>query len=87
MPLVAQNFDAIDFDQKGYVTLPEVRAFVARVRSGGQPAESNRLAAVSSTRGDVADCALAARLTRHPPLGLIRPDFIGRKPFSIWRQR
>ena len=38
MPLVAQNFDAIDFDQKGYVTLPEVRAFVARQSAaGGQP--------------------------------------------------
>jgi hypothetical protein len=30
MPLVAQNFDAIDFDRKGYVTLPEIQAFVAR---------------------------------------------------------
>ncbi len=25
MPLVAQNFDVIDVDRKGYVTLPEVR--------------------------------------------------------------
>lgn len=32
MPLVAQNFDAIDRDQKGYVTLPEVRAFAAERR-------------------------------------------------------
>ena len=38
MPLVAQNFDAIDFDQKGYITLPEVRAFIARQQeTAGQP--------------------------------------------------
>jgi hypothetical protein len=40
MPLVAQNFDAIDFDQKGYVTLPEVSAFVARQSAaGGRPGQ------------------------------------------------
>ena len=38
MPWVEQNFDAIDFDQKGYATLPEIRAFEARQRTaGGQP--------------------------------------------------
>ena len=37
MPLVAQNFDAIDFDHKGYVTLPEVRAFAAQRADAGQP--------------------------------------------------
>jgi hypothetical protein len=37
MPFVAQNFEAIDFDQKGYVTLPEVQAFVARQRAAGWP--------------------------------------------------
>jgi hypothetical protein len=35
MPLVAENFDAIDIDQKGYVTLPEIRTFVARQRAAG----------------------------------------------------
>lgn len=40
MPLVAQNFDAIDIDRKGYVTLPEIRAFTARQRAaGGQPGQ------------------------------------------------
>jgi hypothetical protein len=34
MPVVAQNFAAIDFDEKGYVTLPEVRAFIARQQGG-----------------------------------------------------
>jgi hypothetical protein len=33
MPLVAQNFDVIDVDRKGYVTLPEVRTF-AMTRRG-----------------------------------------------------
>jgi hypothetical protein len=33
MPLVAQNFDAIDIDGKGYVTLPEVRAFAVQRRA------------------------------------------------------
>jgi hypothetical protein len=37
MPFVAQNFEAIDIDQKGYVTLPEVQAFVARQRAAGWP--------------------------------------------------
>ena len=33
MPMVARNFDAIDRDHKGYVTLPEVRRFVALQRA------------------------------------------------------
>jgi hypothetical protein len=37
MPLVAQDFDAIDLDRKGYVTLPEVRAFAAQRADAGQP--------------------------------------------------
>ncbi len=38
MPLVAQNFDAIDLEGKGYVTLPEIQAFMAQRRAaGGQP--------------------------------------------------
>jgi hypothetical protein len=37
MPLVAQDFDAIDIDHKGYVTLPEVRAFAAQHADAGQP--------------------------------------------------
>ena len=37
MPLVAQDFDAIDIDHKGYVTLPEVRAFAAQRADAGQP--------------------------------------------------
>jgi hypothetical protein len=40
MPLVAQNFDAIDVDQNGYVTLPEIRTFISRQRAaGGQVGE------------------------------------------------
>ena len=40
MPLVAQNFDAIDAGGKGYVTLPEIQAFMAQRRAaGGQPSE------------------------------------------------
>jgi hypothetical protein len=35
MPLVAQNFDAIDLNGKGYVTLPEVQAFMAQRRAAG----------------------------------------------------
>jgi hypothetical protein len=35
MPRVAENFDAIDVDQKGYVTLPEIRSFVARQSAAG----------------------------------------------------
>ena len=39
--MVASNFDAIDRDGKGYVTLPEVRAFAAEMRAErsqtGQP--------------------------------------------------
>ena len=33
MPVVAQNFDAIDIDRKGFVTLPEVRSFVQQRRA------------------------------------------------------
>ena len=36
MPFVAGNFDAIDIDHKGYVTLPEIRAFAAQQRASGQ---------------------------------------------------
>lgn len=35
MPLVAREFDAIDIDRKGYVTLPEIQAFVAQRRAEG----------------------------------------------------
>jgi hypothetical protein len=35
MPLVAQNFDAIDIDRKGYVTLPEVQAFAMQHGGSG----------------------------------------------------
>ncbi len=42
MPLVAQSFDAIDADGKGYVTLPQIQAFIAQRRAaGGQPIELN----------------------------------------------
>lgn len=34
MPMVARNFEAIDVDHKGYVTLPEIRAFAAERRAG-----------------------------------------------------
>jgi hypothetical protein len=38
MPLVAQNFDAIDVQGRGYVTLPEIQAFLTqRSAAGGQP--------------------------------------------------
>jgi hypothetical protein len=40
MPLVAQNFDAIDRDGRGYVTLSEIQAFMAQRRAaGGQPGQ------------------------------------------------
>jgi hypothetical protein len=40
MPFVAQNFDAIDAEGKGYVTLAEIQAFMAQRRAaGGQPSE------------------------------------------------
>ena len=43
MPLVAQNFDAIDIDGKGYVTLAEIQAFMAQRRAaGGQPERVRR---------------------------------------------
>jgi len=42
MPVVAENFYAIDAGNKGYVTLPEVRAFLAqRHAQGDQVGESN----------------------------------------------
>lgn len=34
MPMVARNFDEIDVEHKGYVTLPEIRAFAAERRAG-----------------------------------------------------
>jgi hypothetical protein len=37
MPQVAQNFDAIDAEGKGYVTLPEILAFLAQRRVAGEP--------------------------------------------------
>jgi hypothetical protein len=38
MPLVAQNFDAIDLEGKGYVTLSEIRTFMVQRRAAdGQP--------------------------------------------------
>jgi hypothetical protein len=38
MPMVAQNFDSIDVEHKGYVTLPEIRAFAAERRAAGETA-------------------------------------------------
>jgi hypothetical protein len=35
MPRVAENFDAIDIDQKGFVTLPEIRTFITRQQAAG----------------------------------------------------
>jgi hypothetical protein len=37
MPRVAENYDAIDLDRKGYVTLPEIRTFIARQQAAGGP--------------------------------------------------
>ena len=34
MPAVARNFDTIDVEHKGFVTLPEIRAFAAERRAG-----------------------------------------------------
>jgi hypothetical protein len=34
MPVVARNFDTIDVGHKGFVTLPEIRAFAAERRAG-----------------------------------------------------
>jgi hypothetical protein len=38
MPMVARNFDSIDVEHKGYVTLPEIRAFAAERRTAGESA-------------------------------------------------
>jgi hypothetical protein len=38
MPMVARNFDSIDIEHKGYVTLPEIRTFAAERRAAGQTA-------------------------------------------------
>jgi hypothetical protein len=38
MPMVARNFDTIDIEHKGYVTLPEIRAFAAERHAAGQTA-------------------------------------------------
>jgi len=38
MPVVARDFDAIDIQHKGYVTLPEIRAYLAQRRPQGAPA-------------------------------------------------
>ena len=38
MPRVARNFDSIDIEHKGYVTLPEIRAFAAERRAAGESA-------------------------------------------------
>jgi hypothetical protein len=34
MPVVARNFDTIDVDHKGFVTLPEIRTFAVERRAG-----------------------------------------------------
>ncbi len=39
MPMVARRFDAIDVGHKGYVTLPEIRAFLAQRRPQGATRE------------------------------------------------
>jgi hypothetical protein len=39
MPLVARNFDAIDHGGKGFVTLAEIRAFMAQRRDAGGPSD------------------------------------------------
>jgi hypothetical protein len=35
MPRIAENFDAIDVDRKGFVTLPEIHTFIARQQAAG----------------------------------------------------
>jgi hypothetical protein len=35
MPRIAENFDAIDIDRKGFVTLPEIRTFISRQQAAG----------------------------------------------------
>lgn len=35
MPRIAENFDAIDLDQKGYVTLAEIQTFIHRQQAAG----------------------------------------------------
>ncbi len=35
MPRIAENFDAIDVDQKGYVTLAEIQTFIHRQQAAG----------------------------------------------------
>ncbi len=68
MPRIAENFDAIDVDQKGYVTLPEIRTFIRRqVAAGGQRSTFDQ------------DCGAAqsfARLTPPSPAGLDPPGFL-----------
>jgi hypothetical protein len=38
MPMVARNFDSIDVEHKGYVTLPEIRTFAAERRAASESA-------------------------------------------------
>lgn len=38
MPMVARNFDSIDIEHKGFVTLPEIRAFAQERRAAGETA-------------------------------------------------
>ncbi len=44
MPTVARNFDSIDLDHRGYVTLSEIRGFVAQRRA--ERAESGQQQAI-----------------------------------------
>ena len=38
MPMVSRNFESIDVEHKGYVTLPEIRAFAQERRAAGETA-------------------------------------------------